>query len=133
MKIAIDFDGVIHGYSKGWHDGEIYDPPVPGAAEALKKLKEQGHYIYIFSTRTNKIFRKPTDGKDEKYQEKQIKEWMARYDIPYDKIWTFGKPMADLFIDDRAINFSGKWSETMEAVENFIPWLKTKEEEDKNK
>lgn len=123
MKIAIDFDGVLHGYSQGYQDGEIYDPPVPGAAEAMKKLKEQGHYLYIFTTRTNKIFKKKGDAKDEKYQENQIKEWMAKYDIPYDKIWTFGKPMADLFIDDRAINFAGKWNETLETVANFKTWL----------
>ena len=36
--IAVDFDGVIHGYSKGWHDGTIYDPPVPGAIDALCEL-----------------------------------------------------------------------------------------------
>lgn len=123
MKIAIDFDGVLHGYSKGYQDGEIYDPPVPGAAEAMKKMKEQGHYLYIFTTRTNKIFKKKGDGKDEKYQENQIKEWMAKYDIPYDKIWTFGKPMADLFIDDRAINFAGNWDDTVETVTNFKTWL----------
>lgn len=123
MKIAIDFDGVIHGYSKGYQDGDLYDPPVPGASEAMKKMKEAGHYLYIFTTRTNKIFKKPGDGKDEKYQENQIKEYMAKYDIPYDKIWTFGKPMADLFIDDRAINFAGKWDETLETVANFKTWL----------
>ena len=33
--IAVDFDGFIHKYSKGWHDGSIYDEPVEGAAEAL--------------------------------------------------------------------------------------------------
>ncbi|MEO0641374.1 MAG: hypothetical protein AAFY70_16695 [Bacteroidota bacterium] len=58
MKIAIDFDGVLHLYSKGWNGGEIYDPPVPGAKEAMQKLKAQGHTLYIFSTRSNKIFRK---------------------------------------------------------------------------
>lgn len=132
MKIAIDFDGVIHGYSKGWDNGDIYDAPVPGAREALARLKKEGHYIYIFSTRTNKIFRKKGE-EDEKNQEKMMKEWLKEHDIPYDKIWTFGKPMADLFIDDRAINFNGKWDETLEAVENFIPWIKTKAEEDAGK
>jgi hypothetical protein len=50
MTIAIDFDGVIHAYSKGWHDGTIYDPPLPGAIEGLHALMEQ-HAVFIFTTR----------------------------------------------------------------------------------
>ena len=99
MKIAIDFDGVIHEYSKGWNGGEIYDPPVAGAKEALEALKAKGHTLYLFTTRTNTMFRK----KDEPDQKIMIEAWMKKHKIPFDKIWTFGKPMADLFIDDRAI------------------------------
>ena len=36
--IAIDFDGVIHKNSKGYHDGTIYDDPVPGTLKALRDL-----------------------------------------------------------------------------------------------
>lgn len=122
MTIAIDFDGVIHGYSKGWNGGEIYDPPVEGTKEAIEKLKAEGHKIYIFSTRNNKLFHK----KDKIDQDKAMKEWLEKYDIPYDRIWSFGKPMADLFIDDRAICFKGDWSQTLEETLVFKTWLEKK-------
>lgn len=38
--VVVDFDGVIHQYSKGWQDGTIYDPPVSGAIEALHTLQK---------------------------------------------------------------------------------------------
>lgn len=39
--VCVDFDGVIHRYSKGWHDGSIYDEPMPGAIEGIKRLQER--------------------------------------------------------------------------------------------
>jgi hypothetical protein len=50
MTIAVDFDGVIHAYTKGWHDGTIYDPPLPGALVGLRLLMEQDS-VFIFTTR----------------------------------------------------------------------------------
>lgn len=34
--VSIDFDGVIHAYSRGWHDGTCYDEPMPGALDAIR-------------------------------------------------------------------------------------------------
>lgn len=48
--VAVDFDGVIHAYSLGWHDGTIYDEPVPGALDALKTLLET-YAVVVFTTR----------------------------------------------------------------------------------
>lgn len=38
MTVAIDFDGVLHGYSQGWNGGKIYDPPVEGAVAAVRAI-----------------------------------------------------------------------------------------------
>jgi hypothetical protein len=48
--IAVDFDGVIHAYSRGWHDGTIYDDPIPGAVEGLKSLMGSLS-VYVHTTR----------------------------------------------------------------------------------
>lgn len=66
--LAIDFDGVIHAYSKGWHDGTIYDEPLPGAFETIKKLMDDGYCVYILSTR------KP----------RQIQKWLDKHLWFYD-------------------------------------------------
>ena len=120
MIVAIDFDGVIHRYSKGWNNGEIYDNPVKGVKEALETLKKEGHTLYIFSTRTNKLFQK----KDAPDAKKTMVAWLEKHKIPYDKIWTWGKPMAQVFIDDRAIGFDGDWSKTLASMKDFKPWYK---------
>lgn len=48
--IAVDFDGVIHAYSRGWHDGTIYDAPILGAVEALHRLMAR-YSVFIHTTR----------------------------------------------------------------------------------
>jgi hypothetical protein len=50
QTVAVDFDGVIHAYSKGWHDGTIYDEPMPGAIEGLRKLQER-YAVFVFTSR----------------------------------------------------------------------------------
>ncbi len=95
LKIAVDFDGVIHRYSKGWHDGTVYDPPMPGCYATLKRLKERGHKIIIFTTRGN-----------DKALKEEAAEWLKKHKIPYDTFHSGGKPPAHVYLDDRALRFT---------------------------
>lgn len=140
QTIAIDFDGVIHQYSKGWQDGTCYDKPVDGVFDAIKFLFGKGYTVFIFSTR------KP----------KQIKRWMKQwaYESDYDvngmggdptdfsfpkygftveiipwwkKFWnkkdvvgiTKRKLPAHVYVDDRAMKFDGNWLGIVHAIQLF--------------
>lgn len=50
MTLGVDFDGVIHRYSKGWQDGSIYDGPMPGALGGLNRLME-AEPVFIHTAR----------------------------------------------------------------------------------
>ena len=50
-QVAIDFDGVVHRNSKGFHDGTVYDPPMEGAIEAIKWFASQGLDIVLFTAK----------------------------------------------------------------------------------
>lgn len=48
--VAVDFDGVIHKYSRGWQDGSIYDEPMEGAGSGLSALISE-FAVFIHTTR----------------------------------------------------------------------------------
>ena len=95
--ICVDFDGVIHKYSKGFQDGEIYDPPIEGAIDALHKLKERGYNVVILTSRNNTI--------------PKVKEWVKKYLGPDIEV-TNRKLPALAYIDDRAIRFTN-WDDIL--------------------
>ena len=105
MNIAVDFDGVIHKYSKGWHDGTIYDGPMEGCYDAMCLLRERGHKLIIYSSRAFSRL-------GHSHQRDAMKSWLRIHKIPYDKIATEGKPPAHVYLDDRALRFIGDWEQT---------------------
>lgn len=107
-RVLVDFDGVIHRYSKGWHDGTAYDEPMPGAREALEAIEAAGYEVVIFSTRN------PDD----------IARWLHRNHFeqvggPHRYI-TNEKLPAVAMIDDRAIRFT-EWSEALADLLRLYP------------
>jgi len=108
-QVAIDFDGVVHRNSKGFHDGTVYDPPMEGAIEAIKWFASQGLEIVLFTAKV-KPDRPLVNGMT---GEELIWEWLAKHEISsYIKEITCEKPRAIVYIDDRGIRFES-WEQTI--------------------
>lgn len=88
--IAVDFDGVLHAYSRGWEDGVIYDDPVPGALPALMVL-DANYDVVVFTARTDLM---------------PVLEWLEKHLMAgFVQEVTNRKPQAQAYIDDRAVYF----------------------------
>jgi hypothetical protein len=108
-QVAIDFDGVIHGNSKGFYDGTVYDEPIEGAVEAIKWFYEKGLDIVIFTAKV-KPDRPLVNGKTGK---ELVWDWLVKYKInSYIKDITCEKPRAIVYIDDKGIRFTS-WEQTI--------------------
>jgi capsule biosynthesis phosphatase len=103
MKIAIDIDGTICELRK---NGEAYADvvPLPGAVAKLKALKGAGHYL-ILATARHMATCNGNVGQVMARQGKTLFQWLEKHDVPFDEIW-FGKPHADVYIDDNAYRFT---------------------------
>ena len=111
INLGVDFDGVIHKCSKGYHDGTIYDDPVPGAAEALSELSKQ--YTIIVYTCKAKKDRGLVDGKT---GTELVWNWLEEHGLSqYVSKVTAEKPRAMAYIDDKAIKFVD-WKQTLEEL-----------------
>jgi hypothetical protein len=106
--ICLDFDGVLHGYSQGWHDGTIYDPPTPGSVAAVRRLYDHGYNLVVCSCRASAP-----------KQREDIRAYVRKH---YGIIVTVSdtKPPAVVYIDDRAVEYRGDWDEVLEKVEERV-------------
>ena len=111
--LCVDFDKTLYPAKP------IYEQPdpLPGAPEAIRRLKAAGYRIVIFTSRLS-----PTWLATTKYtasdQLDHIETMLRRDGIPFDEI-TSEKVPAVYYVDDRAIRFSdGEWP----AIADFILW-----------
>lgn len=89
--LAIDFDGPIHAYSKGFHDGTIYDRMSDGFREFYTAMQARGMRMIVFTCR----------------DATKTAEWLAAQGIMGLAV-TNVKPIANVYIDDRAYHWT-KW------------------------
>lgn len=113
--IALDFDGVLNSYKSGFVAvADIPDPPVEGSFEAIKEYLDSGLKVYIYSTRNEW-----EEGR------KAIKNWFLEHGLEQETVDKLeivsGKPIAKLYIDDRAWHFSGKFP-SVDEIRYYRPW-----------
>ena len=110
-QLGLDFDGVIHKNSKGFHDGTIYDEPVNGVKKGLEYLSKS-YKLVVYTCKANPD-RPLIDGKT---GTELIWEWMEKYDLSkYISDVVYSKPNAKYYIDDKAICFID-WNQILKVV-----------------
>jgi len=119
MRIVFDLDGVICELKK---PSESYADVIPknDVIEKMKELKEDGHYLIIHTARHMRT----CDGDVSKVIEKIGKiteDWLEEWKVPYDEL-IFGKPHADIYIDDLGIEFSTK-DKLDKKIESLQPYI----------
>ena len=88
MKIVIDIDNTICTQEKDYSDAK----PYMNRIKKINELYKEGNEIIFFTARGTDT---GLDWKD--ITEKQIKKWGVKYHG-----LIFGKPSADIYIDDRS-------------------------------
>lgn len=87
--IAIDLDGTICTEERTFEKSLAV--PLPGAVSKIQDLHDQGHTIIIWTARGWEQFR-------------MTENWLRQHQIQFDAL-LMGKPIVDIWIDDRAIPF----------------------------
>ena len=112
MRLVIDLDGTICEIRKP-EESYAGVKPKPGAAEAIRSLRKDGHYVIIHTSRHMKTCNH-NQGLVLAKIGKVTLDWLEKHGVEYDEI-IFGKPLGDLYIEDLALPFKS-WQETVKKV-----------------
>lgn len=94
-------------------------PPRGGAVEAMRKLKDDGHYIIVITDRS--FGKTPQVSQDITYS------WFELHGIPYDEIhFSADKTVVptDVFVEDKLENYDALWHAGTPTVLVNRPWNK---------
>ena len=110
MKIFVDIDETVCYIKGDKHVARDYSVahPIVENIEAVNKLYDAGHHITYWTARGSGTGIDWTE-----LTQKQLKQWGAKY---HDLI--LGKPVYDLFIDDKCINTTA-WEEIGRCIPNL--------------
>ncbi len=108
--IVFDFDGVIHSYVSGWQGVTVIpDAPIEETVATIKRLREEGYWVAVVSTRCA-----------DPYGMKAVRVYLKKHQIKVDKVCA-EKPPALVYVDDRAVCFR-PGTDLYNQIINFKPW-----------
>ena len=102
MQIVIDMDGTICTEMRQF--SRCLAEPKADAVDVINKLYDAGNIIIIYSARTWVEYEMTVD-------------WLKRHGVKYHQLF-MGKPIGDVWIDDRAITAKDNWKEIGEQLIN---------------
>ena len=124
LRICFDFDNTLVTYPTIPNDYSSVKP-INNMINLLTSLKKEGHEIIIYTARRMKTHNNNV-GKVVKDIALVTLNTLEKFNIPYDEL-IFGKPIADIYIDDKAINpyindisYFGLFNEKNEFIHNKI-------------
>ena len=101
--VCVDLDGVLNDYD-GWRGADYFHPPREGAREFLEGLSRSGYRVVVHTTRWAP----------------HVWEWIRQHGLEsYVDTVTDKKLPAHVFIDDRAICFTGNFTDIIERIQQF--------------
>lgn len=95
MQIIIDMDGTICSEERTY--SRCLAKPKTNAVETINEMYDAGHTIIIYSARTWVEYEMTVD-------------WLSKNGVKYHQLM-MGKPIGDVWIDDRALQFKDNWEE----------------------
>jgi len=104
MRIVVDIDGTLCGMMPPDRYSEAQ--PIPEAIEQVNCWYDEGHIIILYTARH--IDKMPV-----------TYEWLKRHGVKFHHI-CFGKPVGEIYIDDRSVNPSEiPWQQIAERVNSM--------------
>jgi hypothetical protein len=103
LTVCVDLDGVLNLYD-GWKGADYFHPPRPGADEFLRALGEQGYRVIVFTIRWAE----------------HVEQWLEAHGLRgLVAEVTDKKPVAHVYLDDRAICFQGDFEQALRQIQGF--------------